>query len=500
MKQNRFSQNLKVKLFDADAGTNVAILNETDAKQLGIMALERVELFCLRTKKKSVAIADTTKTLIKQNQIGLFLGLQKELGVRPNEQIQVAACPKPESVSFIRKKMGGNELSAAEINSIILDISQNRLSEIETAAFVSAVYMHGNSLPEIVATTKALVNSGEQLHFSKTPVLDKHSIGGINGRTSLIVVPIIAAAGFLIPKTASRAITSAAGTADAMECLGRVDFSVEEFKRIVQKTNGIIAWGGAIDLAPGDDKIIKIEHPLSLDPEGQVIASVMAKKKSVGAQKLVIDIPVGEYCKVTTNEKARSMASKFNAVGRALGIQTHVMITNGKEAVGSAFGPAVEAKLALEILEGREFDSLAEKSCRLAGTLLEMAGSTPAGNGFDKAKKILQDGLAFDKMKQIIKCQHGKVTSSKQVAVGKLHEEIPIPKSGRIRDLHLKNLIVLARTLGAPGDLQSGVVLHCHTNETVEKGDSLLTAYSNNQQKLELALQFAKENELVRFR
>ncbi|MFH0955577.1 MAG: AMP phosphorylase [Candidatus Micrarchaeota archaeon] len=500
MKTQSFSQTMQAKVFDADAGTSVAILNETDAKELDVLALERVELFCPRTKKKIVAIADITKTLVHENQIGLFLGLQKELGVRPNEQIRVSTCPKPESVLFIRKKMNGNELSPSEIKSIISDISANRLSEIETAAFVSAIYMRGNTLSEIISTTKALVSSGEQLRFSRPPVLDKHSIGGINGRTSMIIVPIIAAAGFLIPKTASRAITSAAGTADAMECLGRVNFSVEEFRRIVQKTNGIIAWGGAIDLAPGDDKIIKIEHPLSLDPEGQVIASVMAKKKSVGAQKLVIDIPIGPYCKVTDSKKANSMAEKFRAVGKAVGIQTQVMITNGNEPVGNAIGPALEARLALEILENREFDSLAKKSCQLAGRLLEMTKTAANGKGFDKAKKILEDGSALEKMKEIIKAQHGNATASKQVTVGKLSEDVISPKSGLIREMHLKNLIVLARTAGAPGDLSSGLVLHCHPNETIEKGDSLLTVYSSNRQKLELALQFAKENTLVTIR
>ena len=134
----------------------------------------------------------------------------------------------------------------------------------------------------------------ETLDFGKIPVFDKHSIGGVPGnRTTMIIRPIVASQGIKIPKTSSRAITSPSGTADTGEVLCPVNLSKEKIKSIVNKYHGCMAWGGSFNLAPADDKIIKVEKPLSIDAEGQMLASIMAKKISVGSNHVVIDLPIG---------------------------------------------------------------------------------------------------------------------------------------------------------------------------------------------------------------
>ncbi|MBU0636135.1 AMP phosphorylase [Candidatus Micrarchaeota archaeon] len=487
----RFAQTMSVKVFDIEANKFVSIIHEIDAQELGIMPLDYIEIYCPRTKKRITTVVDTTKTMVKQDEIGLFLDIKEALKVKEKEQVLVRASPQPQSVQFIRKKLWGHELSPREIKAIIDDITQNKLTEIETSAFISAVFIHGNSLKEIVATTKALAAGGQRIRIPDRTIVDKHSIGGINGRASMILVPIIAAGGLLIPKTASRAITSAAGTADCMEVLANVELSIKQIEKITKKVGGVIAWGGAVELAPADDKIIKVEHPLSLDPKSQVIASVLAKKYSVGAQYVVIDIPIGPETKIHSAQKARKMEKRFVLVGKKLGMKIKVVLTNGKQPACQVFGACLEAKNALEILEGKEFGYLGKKSCELAGCLFEMTGKTPKGKGFEHAKNILESGKALAKMKQIIKAQNGKIVDSTQIKPAKFKKIVRANRNGTIKELRVRKFAHTARRAGAPNDKKAGVVILVKNKEQVKKGVPLFEIYSSNQQKLELAFQYA---------
>ncbi|MCH7902384.1 AMP phosphorylase [archaeon] len=492
-----YSQKLRVKTIDIIAGKLIAILNEEQAKDLGVLPLERVELTNPRNGKIVNAVVDITDSLAKENEIVIFKDVHKALGVKEGAIIEVRPTGKPKSVKFIKKKMDGIKLQPDELRQIVKDIATNKLSEIETTAFVSAIYMRGFDLEEIVAMTQALIENGKTLKISEDIVVDKHSIGGTNGRATMIIVPIIAAAGYAIPKTSSRSITSASGTADSMEVLCNVSLSLEKIKKVVEKTRGCIAWGGAVELAPADDKIIKIEYPLSLDPEGQVIASVMAKKASVGAKYVVIDLPVGPYVKIQSREKAEDMALKFIEVGHKLGIKVEVVLTNGSEPSGLAFGPALEAKYALEILEGKFFDNLAQKSVELAGALLELIEDVPKGKGFEKALNILESGKALEKMKEIIKAQGGNILSSEQIGNAEYKKEFISMRSGVINQINVGLLNTIGRIAGAPSDKKAGVMLRVRDGVKMKKNDIIFTIYSSNKRKLETAYRFAKYNRVI---
>ncbi|MDO8427961.1 MAG: thymidine phosphorylase, partial [Candidatus Diapherotrites archaeon] len=314
---DQYVQRMKAKYFKIKAGKFISILHEKDAKELGVNPLDRIEICNPKTKKKVVSVVDITVDWLKENEIGLFEDIVDTLGIDHKPVIlEVKALSRPESVNLIKKKMAGKVLTAEELQQIVSDLGENKLSEIEASAFMTAVYIHGFNLDEIVAMTQALVGKNKRLQFkNKKWTVDKHSIGGINGRATLLTVAILASAGLQMPKTSSRSITSAAGTADAMEVLANVSLSLKEMQKVVLKTGGCIVWGGSLDLAPVDDKIIKIEHPLALDPEGQVVASVMAKKYGAGAKYLVIDIPVGPSMKISTKEKGERMAKTFIEVG-----------------------------------------------------------------------------------------------------------------------------------------------------------------------------------------
>jgi len=491
---------LAVKAFPIQTGKVVVILHEVDAKDLGVFTGERVELENSKSGNKCVAIADVTHHAVKVGQIGFYEEALEKLKCKNGNVILVKATESLKSVDLIRKKMTGEKLTNEEINTIVRDIADDRLSEIEATAFVSAIFMRGLDLDETIAMTKALIADGNKMAFTKGIVVDKHSVGGTNGRATMIIVPIVASTGLLMPKTSSRSITSAAGTADSMEVLANVSMSMEKIRKITEKCGGVIAWGGAVDLAPADDKIIKIEHPLSLDPEGQVIASVLAKKASVGSKFVVIDLPVGKYVKIKDKEVALRMAKKFVQVGKEVGMHVEAVITDGEEPSGLAFGPALEAKYALEVLEGKRFDNLAQKSCELAGALLEMVGKAKPTQGYSMALNILQSGKALKKMKEIIKAQDGKIFSSDEIKLSKLKKDFRAGTEGILEEINIKTVTKIARLSGAPANPLAGVMLSKLVGEKVKDGEILMTIYAENPEKLKAAEQYALKELPFRFK
>ncbi|MFA5358016.1 MAG: AMP phosphorylase [archaeon] len=495
---NGFVQEMSVKLFSIKTGELIVVLNDADARELGLFPQERVEIKLKADSKSCVAVVDTTLDAVKKGEIGIFTEVNEIIGAESGEIVLVKAAEPIKSIDYIKKKMNGERLSYDELCEIVKDFDENRLSEIEGSAFVSAVYINNFSLDETISMTKALIENGNKLKISKIPVVDKHSVGGVNGRASLIIVPIVASLGMYIPKTSSRSITSAAGTADAMEVLAPVSFSLEKIKEITEKQGAIIAWGGAVDLAPADDKIIRLEHPLSLDPPGQVIASVLAKKASVGSQYVVIDLPVGKNVKIKDKQLAMRMAKDFVEVGKSVGMKVEALITNGEEPSGLAFGPALEAKYAMEILEGKMFDNLAQKSCELAGALIELAKGCKPGQGYEKAKDVLESGKALKKMQDIIHAQEGKVDSSEKVILSEMKKTIYSDDTGTVSEINTRTVTRIARIAGAPANKLAGVMLCKQVGDKVKKGDELMTIYSENAQKLEFAVAHAaKDNGFV---
>ena len=241
-------------------------------------------------------------------------------------------------------------LSADEIRSIVDDISHYRYSDMEIAAFLvgSASFMTSG---ELLAMAQSMAEAGTQLKWDRPIVVDKHCIGGIPGnRTSMVVVPIVAAHGLTIPKTSSRAITSPAGTADTMEVLARVDLGVDEMKQVVDACHGCLVWGGHVNLSPADDILISVERPLSLDTREQMVASIMSKKIAAGSTHLLIDLPIGPAAKLTNAMEAMRLRKLFEFVGDHFGIAVEVITTDGRQPIGNGIGPVLEAHDVMAVL------------------------------------------------------------------------------------------------------------------------------------------------------
>ena len=483
---------LKVRCLDLEAGgKTIVILNHNDALELGVHPLDRVVL--RNGKKKITAIVNVSERFVKSGEIAVYDEVREILNLKSGDVVHVKKREELESKKAIRKKIEGHRLTRNEIKQIVQDLVERDLNDLEIAAFITALNVYGLSVDEAVSLIKAMVETGKKLGLKKKLIVDKHSLGGVPGdKTTILLVPIVASLGLTIPKTSSRAITSPAGTADRFECMAPVDLSLKEMKRVIEKTNGCIAWGGSLELAPADDLFIQIERPLNLDP--LYIPSILAKKVAVGSKYLVVDLPTGRGTKIKTFGEAYEIASEFINVSQYLGIKTTCCVTFGEQPVGYAVGPALEAREALQaIMYGRPRD-LINKACSLAGALLELVGKGDTKIAF----KSIRTRKAEKKLREIIAAQGGNPKiKPEDIAVGDKTVDIYAEQKGIVRWIRNEGIRTIAKFAGAPKDKGAGVLLHVKIGDKVKKGDKLFTIYSTNSIKLREAEKHAKETNPV---
>lgn len=334
------------------------------------------------------------------------------------------------------------------------------------------------------------MESHHRFMAGSAPMFVHNCIGGVAGnRTTMVVVPIVAAAGIYIPKSSSRAITSAAGTADTMEVLADVNFRIEELREITLKAKGAMVWGGGMNIAAADDKLIKIRHPLSLDPRGMLLASILAKKSAVGAKYVVIDIPIGRGAKVLDMEKAEGLGGDFIKIGKRMDMTVESLITDGAEPVGNGVGCALECRDVMEVLKGKGPEDLRNKSTLIAGKILELVGKVAEGDGKDVAEQMLYNGKAWGKMKEIIELQGGNpAVKESDLPIGGHTHTITATRSGKISHIDNKGINRIARAAGAPKDKGAGVYLHRLKGDKVKEGDVLFDIYAESETKLDFAI------------
>ncbi len=481
---------LKVKTLGLEAGGKpIIILNKEDADDLGIKSLGRVKISSER--KEITAIVNLTTKVIPKGFVGVYDEIRNALNLKDGAEVDVEIAKYPSSLQHIKEKLRGRKLFYEDIFEIVKDVVDGNLSETEIASFVTSLHNFGLDLDEAVSLTIAMVETGEKLNLDEKIICDKHSVGGIPGdKTTLLLVPIIAACDLVIPKTSSRAITSAAGTADRAECLMPVALDINEVKNVIKKTNGCIVWGGTLNLAPADDKFIQVEYSLAIDP--LLLPSIMSKKKAVGATHLVIDIPCGRGTKVKTIGDADLLAKDFIELGRKLGIQTRCAITHGEQPIGYTIGPALEAREALEVIMRRKnLPDLIDKTVDIAGILLEMTGRK---NGRQLAIDILKSGIAEEKLRQIISAQGGNMNiKPEDIEIGDYGIDICAKEAGTVLWINNSDLVEAARLAGAPKDKGAGLLLYKKIGDGVKKGEKLCTIYSEKIAKLERARRFMEE-------
>jgi thymidine phosphorylase len=471
---------------------NVAYMHHDCAvyRAEGFKALSKVEI---RTNGRSILatlnVVDD-ENIVACGELGLSKTAFAQMGVKDGQTATVSQAEPPESIGALYRKLDGERLDRGDFQAIVHDIAEHHYSKIELTAFVVATSRDELDREEVYFLTEAMIEAGRRLDWHEHLVVDKHCIGGIPGnRTSMLVVPIVAAHGMLCPKTSSRAITSPAGTADTMEVLANVELPVEQLQEIVQKHRACLAWGGTANLSPADDILISVERPLSLDSPGQMVASILSKKIAAGSRHLVLDIPIGPTAKVRSMPDAQRLRRLFEYVAKRLDLSLDVLITDGRQPIGFGIGPVLEARDVMRVLENdpRAPNDLRQKSLRLAGRVIESDPDVRGGDGYSIARNILDSGRALTKMRDIIEAQGSKFFDHNHPELGALTFEVRSIEAGVVAGIDNLQLARIARFAGAPKVMNAGVDLLRKLGDVVEAGALLYRVHAGFASDLEFA-------------
>lgn len=460
-------------------------------KSEGFNAQTRVRVSL--NERSIIATLNTIETnILRHNEASLSDYAWKLLAAKSGDQISITH-PKPlDSLSYIRSKIYGHELTSNETSHIINDIVSGQLSDINIAMYLAASSGDRLSKKEVIDLTKAMVNSGQRLSWSSPRVVDKHCVGGLPGnRTTPIIVSIVAAFGLMIPKTSSRAITSPAGTADTMEVFTTVDLDIGSMKKVVEQENGCVVWGGSVALSPADDLLIRIERTANLDSEGHMVASILSKKIAAGATHLVIDIPIGTTAKVRSIARAEFLKSLLESISLEFGIEIKTIFSDGSQPVGRGIGPVLEALDVLAVLQCDTHapSDLRSRALMLAGQIIEFSPNIAQGCGIKIATDILDSGQAFTKFQAICNAQGGMRDLPKP---GIIHT-IESKQSGSIVNIDSRYIAQVAKLAGAPKSKYAGVELLVPLYSVVTKSQPLFKLYAETQGELHYALDFLQQ-------
>ena len=430
--------------------------------------------------------------LLDSGEIGLSSEAFAELGLPEGTEVTIRRTPSPDSRAALTRKIQGGALSEEQYHTLIRDIVEQRYPDGEVAAFLVAASQKLSD-EEVVSLARVRTRFAERIVWPQKIVVDKHSMGGIPGsRITPIVVPIVAAhGGFLMPKTSSRAITSAAGTADVMEVFANVELSPIDLRRCLEEARACIAWNGRLNHSVVDDVMNAITRPLGIDSNRWSVASILSKKLTAGSTHVIVDLPFGPRAKLKTEADAIELAALFENVGRGLGLTVQAFATDGSRPIGRGIGPALEARDVGWVLDNHPEApaDLVEKALFFASRILAWdsgIGSVEAGRY--RAEELLRSGAARKAFDRIIDVQGRRLPSA---TPGLLVHTVHADRAGTIKEIDGWAVAGIARRAGAPFDKASGVDLQRHVGDSVERGEPLLMIHASAPSDLEQAKRLA---------
>ncbi|MHB1669833.1 thymidine phosphorylase family protein [Thiomonas sp.] len=462
----------------------------------GFEAHARIEV--LGAQRSIIATLNilTEGNLIGPDEVGLSEAAWRRLLPTGDEVLRFRFAQASDSMSHVRSKIFGQRLSENQFDAIIGEVVGGRLSNVEIAAFLVACADGRMNTGEVTSLTRAMVHAGSRMSWSQPVVVDKHCIGGLPGnRTTPIVVSIATSLGLIMPKTSSRAITSPAGTADTVETFTRVDLSLEAMRRVVETEGGCMVWGGAMNMSPADDLLIRVERTLDLDSEGQLVASVLSKKAAAGSTHVVIDIPTGPTAKVRSQAEAQSLLLALQRTAHAIGLTLHGLISDGSQPVGCGVGPALEAHDVIAVLRNDPGapDDLRQRALQVAAAVVELGGLAQGQAAHDIAAAALADGRAWHKFQAICQAQGG----FREPGVAPFQHPVLAERIGRVARIDNRLLARAAKLAGAPHAKTAGLWLNVHLGDRAERGQPLFVLHAESQGELDYALEFVRSHPAI---
>ncbi|MBO8159165.1 MAG: pyrimidine-nucleoside phosphorylase [Thermosyntropha sp.] len=401
---------------------------------------------------------------------------------------------------IIKAKRDGKELSTEEIRLLVKGISDGSMADYQISAFAMAVYFKGMSERETSDLALAMAESGEKVDLSgvKGKTVDKHSTGGVGDKTTMVVIPLVAAAGVPVAKMSGRGLGHTGGTIDKFESIPgfKVEMSHHRFIEQVNRIKAaVVSQTG--NLVPADKKLYAIRDVTATVESIPLIASsVMSKKLAAGASGIVLDVKVGKGAFMKNKEEAVQLAKLMVKIGRGAGREVRALITDMEQPLGNMVGNSLEVREAIDTLKGSGPKDLEEISLALASHMLVLGGKAEDfDKGLLKAKELLASGKGLKKFIEIVEAQGGKIDLAKENYGLKMADfciEVKADKGGYISGIDAYEIGHAAMCLGAGRrkiddiiDYAVGIELKRKVGNWVEKGDSLAVIHANSEEKAE---------------
>ena len=488
----------KVQLLDIKDGERlIVLLNPKQAMAFGINLNNKVQL----TKANGeYIVADVSLSeAVLEGSVAICADISEKLNFENNELVAVSLAESSStSYEAIRKKMKGETISYDEMFAIIKDISENKLDDTMMTYYVASSFFYPTTDEEMYQTAKAMAECGVMFKYPKGEIIaDKHCIGGVPwNETTMILIPLIASLGIKIPKNFSKSITSPAATGECVNVLMNINFNKEGIEKLVKDQNCcLVRWGG-LDLAPADDKLIKVQYPLSMQSRAKVVSSIMAKKYAMGVTHSLIDIPVGPTAKVSSMKEAKDWKKKFEYVGKKLWMKMSVQITEANEVIGNGVGAVMQVREVLRILQQHpeRAADLENKVIFLASKIIEEVGLAKGKEAVKLATHQLVSWAAWEKMQAIIQAQGGNPeVNSEALPLGKHTFDIIAEKDWVLKMIDLHDINAVCRKLGCPVIDQAGLYLYKKTGDKIKKGEVICKLYAQDEVKLKHGIERWKE-------
>jgi len=471
--------------------------SEIIAQRLLARGRESAKEIAVRLRRVTPPLPAGARSVEISNDLDVATGVAKLVSALKSELLSSSSSAasgvgrSADGKRAMQAKAEGHELTESQYRTLLGEFVERKYDDEEIGQFLIAA-SSSLSISEIASIARVRAEFAKKISWNEPIVVDKHSIGGIPGsRITLIVVPIIAAHGLAMPKTSSRAITSAAGTADAMETIARVDLDIGAVQRVVAAARGCIAWNGRLNHSALDDVMNAITRPLGLDSARWSVASILSKKLSAGVTNLIIDLPYGKYTKLKSRREADDLASVFRDVGSLLGLQVETCVSEGNDPIGRGIGPALEVRDVMEVLEGKRSApaDLRKKALAFASKILMWAADiSSSALAASRAEDLLNSGAAKRAFERIADAQGRRNPAA---SIGSLTARVIARKSGVVTGINGWKIAGIARLAGAPTDAGAGLELFARRGETVRVGDALYAIRSSRQPQLATAAQEA---------